>query len=246
MLLEPAIRFAPDLAVGALNDRYRGAPAEDVMHAALRLYAGGIAVVSSFGAESAVLLHMAAEINPHVPVLLADTGMLFPQTLAYQEELAAFLGLTDVRRISAAAEDLRRRDPYAALNITDPDRCCRIRKVEPLERALERFGATVSGRKRFQAATRADIRPFETDRGGRIKVNPLADWSARDLAAYMDRHALPRHPLVAEGFPSIGCVPCTTRVAEGEDPRAGRWRGRDKVECGIHFSPEGHVQRSAT
>lgn len=244
MLLEPAIRFSPDLAVGALNARYDGAPAEEVLHAALRLYAGRIALVSSFGAESAVLLHMAAQINPHVPVLMIDTQMLFPQTIRYQQELSAWLGLTDVRRISLDAETLRRRDPYGALHLSDPDACCHLRKVRPLARALEPFEAQISGRKRFQSGTRAEMRLFEADGAGRIKVNPLADWGPAEIAAYMDRHALPRHPLVSRGFPSIGCVPCTTRVADGEDPRAGRWRGIEKTECGIHFEPGGHAQRS--
>lgn len=245
MRLEPAVTFAPDLAVAALNARYEGAPAEDVLHAGLRFYAGGIALVSSFGAESAVLLHMAAQINPHVPVLMIDTLMLFPQTLEYQLELSAHLGLTDVRRIGPGAEETRKADPYGALHLSNPDACCNLRKVAPLGRALGGFAAHVSGRKRFQSGTRAAMEVFETDAAGRIKINPLAAWDAKRLTAYMERHALPRHPLVARGYPSIGCVPCTSRVGEGEDARAGRWRGQDKVECGIHFGPTGQVERRA-
>ncbi|WP_284154766.1 phosphoadenylyl-sulfate reductase [Algicella marina] len=239
MLLDPSIRFQPDLAVEALNARYEGAPPQDVLHAALRFYAGGIAVVSSFGAESAVLLHMVSEINPHTPVLLIDTEMLFPQTIAYQEELTAWLGLTDVRRIRQDRAELKQRDPYGALHLSNPDACCTMRKVEPLERALQHFTASISGRKRFQAGTRVAMPLFEQERGGRIKVNPLAEWSPKEIAAYMVAHDLPRHPLVAEGYPSIGCMPCTSKVGEGEDARAGRWRGQDKIECGIHFTPEG-------
>lgn len=245
MLLEPAIRFAPDLAVPALNARYEGAATEEVLHTALRFYAGEIAVVSSFGAESAVLLHMVAEINPHTPVLLVDTLMLFPQTIAYQESLTADLGLTDVRRIRPQPDDMRRRDPYGALHLANPDACCALRKVQPLRRALSGLSATVSGRKRYQSGTRARMAVFESDADGRIKVNPLAAWGPDDLAAYMSRHALPRHPLVERGYPSIGCVPCTTRVADGEDARAGRWRGSDKDECGIHFTADGGVERRA-
>ena len=246
MRLEPAITFAPDLAVGALNARYEGAPPEDVLHAALRFYAGGVAVVSSFGAEAAVLLHMTSQINPHVPVILIDTLMLFPETLRYQEDLGAWLGLTDVRRISITREERRRRDPYGALHIANPDACCALRKVEPLERALSGFAAHISGRKRYQAGTRAAMPLFEADAAGRIKVNPLAAWSPSDIAAYMDAHSLPRHPMVAKGFPSIGCVPCTSRVETGEDARAGRWRGLAKIECGIHFPSDGSVERTAS
>ncbi len=246
MRLEPAYRFAPDLSLDALNARYEGAPAEDILHLALRYYAGGIGMVSSFGADSAVLLHMAAGINPHVPVLMVDTLMLFRETLDYQRTLARHLGLTDVRRIGLTETQAREMDPLGAMHIADPDGCCHIRKVAPLERALALFSATISGRKRFQSGTRSAMRVFEADRGGRIRINPLAGWSAAGLAAYMEAHALPRHPLVARGFPSIGCMPCTSQVADGEDPRAGRWRGQDKVECGIHFSPDGQTQRIAS
>lgn len=115
--------------------------------------------------------------------------------------------------------------------------CCWIRKVDPLDTALEPFSAWITGRKRHQASTRAALLPFEAD-AGRIKVNPLADWTGKDVTDYLERHDLPPHPLVADGYPSIGCMPCTSRVAEGEDARAGRWRGKSKVECGIHVSPE--------
>ncbi len=233
-----SISFQPDLSVVALNARYKGAPPEDILHAALRFYAGGIAVVSSFGAESAVLLHMLSEINPHAPVLLLDTEMLFPQTLAYQEELTSWLGLTDVRRISQSRRELKRRDPYGALHLTQPDACCAMRKVEPLERALSHFTASISGRKRFQSGTRVAMRHFERD-GARIRINPLAGWAPADIAAHMAQHNLPRHPLVSDGYPSIGCMPCTTKVEQGEDARAGRWRGSEKTECGIHFTAQG-------
>nr|WP_232822960.1 phosphoadenylyl-sulfate reductase [Oceanibium sediminis] len=231
--------LSPDLSVAALNARYEGAPAEDILHAGLRFWAGGIAVVSSFGADAAVLLHMAAGINPHVPVLFVDTKMLFPQTLEYQARLAADLGLTDVRRIGVARSELRRADPMGALHLRDADACCQLRKVAPLAQAMTLFQASITGRKRHQAATRADMAVFETDPAGRIRINPLAGWSAQDLADYRDRHDLPPHPLVAEGYPSLGCVPCTSRVQPGEDPRAGRWRGQSKTECGIHFGPKG-------
>jgi len=196
--------------------------------------AGPAALVSSFGAESAALLHLLSEIAPDAPVLLLDTEMLFPETLEYQRDLAALLGLTGVRRIRPARAAVAGADPAGDLHARAPAICCDLRKVQPLARALAGFGAMVSGRKRFQGGARARMPVFEADFDGRIRVNPLARWSAEDVSAHISAHHLPPHPLVAEGFPSIGCAPCTTRAAPGEDPRAGRWRGADKTECGIH------------
>ncbi|WP_395665926.1 phosphoadenylyl-sulfate reductase [Methylocella sp.] len=198
------------------------------------LFPGGIALVSSFGADSAVLLHMAAQIDRALPVLFIDTGVLFPETLAYRDRLVERLGLADVRDVGPDPDALAREDPETFLWSSDADRCCALRKVAPLERALGGFSAWISGRKRFQAATRAALPLFELDEG-RVKVNPLANWSAAQISAYLDAHALPRHELVAQGYPSIGCVPCTSKVRPGEDARAGRWRGRAKTECGLHL-----------
>ncbi|TWB42471.1 phosphoadenosine phosphosulfate reductase [Nitrospirillum pindoramense] len=195
---------------------------------------GEIALVSSFGAESAVLLHMVATIDPATPVLFLNTGKLFGETLRYRRELVAKLGLTDAREIKPLPEDVASRDADGLLWRTNPDACCRFRKVEPLNRALEGFGAWITGRKRFQAATRADLVTIEATEG-RLKINPLADWGRDDLVAYMDRHDLPHHPLEADGYLSIGCMPCTDRVAAGEDGRSGRWAGLGKTECGIHL-----------
>ncbi|MCA0320313.1 MAG: phosphoadenylyl-sulfate reductase [Proteobacteria bacterium] len=197
------------------------------------LFAGRIALVSSFGAESAVLLHMAAEADRHVPVIFVDTGRHFRETLGYRDALVTRLGLTDVRAGGPSADEARARDPWLALAEQDPDACCGFRKVAPLARALEPFAAWMSGRKRFQAETRSGLKVFEAE-GTQIKVNPLAGWGAAEIAAYAEAHDLPPHPLVAEGYPSIGCAPCTSRVAAGEDARAGRWRGTSKTECGIH------------
>ena len=216
-----------------LNAAHEGSDAETVLRAALDL--GPAALVSSFGADSVVLLHMAARIDPSVPVLFLETGMLFPETLAYQREVAAALGLTDLRLIRPSTEDLFLHDPEGDLHGRDPDLCCTLRKVRPLELALQGFDAVVTGRKRMQSASRAAMPLFEVD-GDRLRANPLAAWSGRALSDYVDAHALPRHPLVAQGYPSLGCAPCTSKVAPGEDPRAGRWRGREKTECGIHFA----------
>ncbi|WP_018181092.1 phosphoadenylyl-sulfate reductase [Kaistia granuli] len=221
-----------------LNARFAGLPARELVRRALtEIFPGRIALVSSFGAESAVLLHLVASIDRTIPVVFMDTLRLFPETLAYRDALADRLGLTDLRTIQPDAEKLAAADPHKALWMTDADACCRIRKTEPLARAMEGFDAWFTGRKRFQASTRAAIQSFEQD-GVRIKVNPLATWSVDDLKAYVVEHDLPPHPLVAAGYPSIGCVPCTSKVKPGEDARAGRWRGLDKTECGIHLGLE--------
>ncbi|MCB1333145.1 MAG: phosphoadenylyl-sulfate reductase [Roseivivax sp.] len=223
--------------VAALNARYRHHGATAVLEAALReRVAGSIAMVSSFGAESVALLHLVAMADRTTPVLFIDTHMLFAETLAYQQEVAERLRLTDVRVVRASAAALEAEDPYGALRLSDTDRCCDLRKTRPLNAALAGFDGWITGRKRYQSGTRAALEFFELEEAtGLIKVNPLAHWSAGDVRDYMDENRLPRHPLVAQGFPSIGCAPCTSRVAPGEDPRAGRWRGQEKVECGIHI-----------
>jgi phosphoadenosine phosphosulfate reductase len=184
-----------------------------------------------------VLLSEIAAVDRSVPVIFVDTGRLFAETLEYRTKLTEWLALTDVRSVGPDAGRIAEFDQHRALWMTNPDLCCHIRKTEPLERALAGFDAWFTGRKRFQSSTRAGITTFEAD-GTRVKVNPLAAWSTRDLADYQRTHDLPAHPLVARGYPSIGCVPCTSKVKPGEDARAGRWRGLDKTECGIHLGLE--------
>ena len=205
----------------------------DALACALRDYKGRIAVVSSFGAESAVLLRLVADYDPAAPVLFLHTLKHFPETLAYQRQLTAVLGLSDVRIIQPGAADLAARDPAGLLHAFDADACCALRKVEPLERALQPFEAWVNGRKRGQAATRA-VLPIVEWLDGRVKINPLAYWSADQIEAEMRLRGLPRHPLSTRGYPSIGCEPCTRPVAPGSDPRSGRWAALGKTECGIH------------
>ncbi len=200
------------------------------------LFPGRIALASSFGADSAVLLHMAAQIDKALPVLFLETGVLFPETLAYRDRLIELLGLSNVISIAPSKTLLAAEDPETFLWSSDPDRCCEIRKVIPLAQALEGFDAWINGRKRFQASTRAALPLFETEEK-RIKINPLANWTGARILAYLDAHELPRHELVAKGYPSIGCLPCTSKVKSGEDPRAGRWSGKAKVECGLHTKP---------
>ena len=221
-----------------LNQRFAALPTAGMLRTLFsERVLGEVAVISSFGADSAVLLHLIAEVDPSIPVVFLDTGKHFAETLAYRQELVAALGLTDVRVLTPDPTTLAARDAEGVRWSYDPDGCCAIRKVEPLARALAGFDAQLTGRKGWQSATRADLPRFELDQasgGGRLKVNPLVDWSPADIEAYFAAHDLPHHPLVAEGYPSIGCGPCTSRVRPGEDPRAGRWRGSDKVECGLH------------
>ena len=219
--------------VRELNARFRHHSATDVMQAA-RFETGRTALVSSFGSESVILLHMVAITDPSLPVLFIDTEMLFTETLVYQQEVTERLALKNVRIIRTA--NTAAYDPHRALHKTDPDACCALRKTRPLQDALRLFDAWITGRKRFQAGTRAALEFFELeDETGRIKINPLAHWAPEDVQQYMTENRLPRHPLVAKGYPSIGCAPCTSPVRDGENPRAGRWRNQDKDECGIHF-----------
>jgi phosphoadenosine phosphosulfate reductase len=220
--------------VARLNAELRDAEPQAILRAAIEHFGDKVALVSSFGAESAVLLHMAAQIKPDMPILFLDTGMLFGQTLDYRKQLVARLGLTDVRDLRPQFQDLAVHDPSADLWKTDTDACCHIRKVLPLDRALEGFDGWITGRKRFQGGDRLRLQVVEQGES-QIKFNPLANWTKADLDAYASEHDLPAHPLVAFGYPSIGCWPCTAPVEEGQDTRAGRWAGSDKTECGIHL-----------
>ena len=226
-----------------LNRMFRGAETGELLDAVLKQgIAGDIAVVSSFGAESAVLLHMVAEIAPDAPVLFLETHKHFPETIAYRDQLVAHLGLTNLQILEPDPVELAKKDDNGLRWSWDPDGCCEIRKVKPLAKALSGFDASLTGRKSFQTSDRANLPRFEIDRTdtqGRLKVNPLIDWSPDDIEAWFIKHGLPRHPLVAEGYPSIGCSPCTSKVAPGEDPRSGRWAGLDKTECGIHLETSG-------
>jgi phosphoadenosine phosphosulfate reductase len=201
-----------------------------------RALAGRTALVSSFGAESIVLLDMVASVDPATPVIFLDTGKLFPETRAYREAVTRQLGLRDVRIVRPALGMLAPSHPDEDLWRRDPDLCCAIRKTGPLRAALASFVAWITGRKRFQGGVRSALPTIEGDPAtGRIKINPLAPWSIEDVREYQRLGHLPPHPLVARGYRSIGCVPCTCPVGLAEGPRAGRWPGLDKSECGIHL-----------
>jgi phosphoadenosine phosphosulfate reductase len=217
-----------------LDRALRAASPAEVIAAALEAVGRDrLALVSSFGTESAALLKVMADVDAAIPVIFLDTGWLFEETLAYRDVLIAKLGLRDVRSIKPAEQALEREDPERELWFSDPDACCRIRKVEPLARALKPFDGWINGRKRFQGGARAAIAVVEAD-GARLKFNPFANVSRQEIEAIYAQAKLPPHPLAAAGFLSVGCMPCTSRTSPDEDTRAGRWRGRPKTECGIH------------
>ena len=231
---DPAVKARLEELQAAAKDM----DASGILRLALKEFDGKIAVESSFGAESSVLLHLVAQINPNTPVIFLNTGKLFGETLRYRDRLQDALGLGDIRSLAPSMAERNAADPDGTLWSRDTDACCNFRKVIPLKRALEPFAAQITGRKRFQTKERADMQPVEYY-NGRFRFNPLWQWAPADLEAYMTEHNLPRHPLVEDGYPSIGCMPCTRRIQAGEDYRAGRWSGLDKDECGIHVGVDG-------
>jgi phosphoadenosine phosphosulfate reductase len=225
-------------------ETYAGLEGKPLIEALLRDFPGKVVLVSSFGAESAVLLHMAAEVDPDLPVIFLDTGKLFWETRRYRTELVERFGLTNVRTIRPDAGDLARQDPDGTLHSRAPDFCCHIRKTLPLERALSGYDVVISGRKRFHGGERTNIATVgRVD--SRLKAEPLAGFSPADLRRYAAEHRLPSHPLAARGYRSIGCLPCTIKGGSDADPRAGRWAGQDKTECGIHWTHNGRPIRVA-
>ena len=183
---------------------------------------------------------MVSHISPSTPVFFLDTAQHFPETLAYRQKLVARLKLSNVRDIVPEVSEVTQLDPYGNLHDRDQDACCHLRKVRPLERALSGIEARITGRKRFQSRDRRATSTIGWS-GDHISVNPLAGWTAEAIKTYILEHELPRHPLSAQGFASIGCKPCTTAVLPGEDHRAGRWRNSEKTECGIHLGSNGRL-----
>jgi phosphoadenosine phosphosulfate reductase len=232
--LSPSFR-APSLEEQAaeLDREAQTLPAEAIVARAIKEFRGRIALVSSFGAEAASLLHIVSRVDPATPVIFLDTGKHFAQTISYRQDLARDLGLTDVRDVRPITEDAAREDPRGDLWRRDNDACCALRKVRPLETALAGFDAWFTGRKRVHGSLRAFL-PIVEAAPPQVKINPLARWTGEDVEAYAAKNGLAPHPLVSQGFASIGCWPCTAPIAKGDDPRAGRWRGLAKTECGIH------------
>ena len=229
--------------LNAIVEGHAGLEGRELVSAVIRNAKGRVALLSSFGAESSVLLHMVSEIQPDLPVLFLDTLKLFPDTIAYREQLARELGLTNVQNIVPDTDDLIRVDANGILHQQDKDACCHVRKTLPMQRAFADYDVIISGRKRFHGATRENLE-FISVQGGKIKVEPLASYTALDLHNYMQVHHLPSHPLKLQGYHSIGCEPCTIVGGTDNDPRAGRWAGTEKTECGIHFSASGKLIRT--
>lgn len=211
----------------------------EIIERAFDVFQERLCIVSSFGAELVVLLHLVAEVKPDIPVIFLNTGKLFGETLRYRDRLQQVLGLTDIRSIAPSAHDLNQSDQDGDLWSRDTDSCCHLRKVLPQARAIAPFEALITGRKRFQTRERESLKALEMHADGKFRVNPLAKWSLDDIRAHIESHDLPRHPLVKDGYLSIGCMPCTSRVQEGQNYRSGRWAGQDKDECGIHLNVDG-------
>lgn len=231
---DPPAGAAPDAALTAMARQL--ATQDFLAHIVRQRHAGRTALVSSFGTEAAVLLHMVAAIDRTTPVIFLDTGKLFGETLRYRDHLMRRLGLTDLRTIEPDERRIAEIDCAGDLWRRDANACCALRKVEPLQRALTPFAAWINGRKRFQGGARAALPVVEMAQG-RVKINPLANWTAGDIERYFAAYRLPRHPLQQDGYTSVGCTPCTDRTMAGENSRAGRWRGQSKTECGIHLPP---------
>lgn len=228
---------ALNIRAKTLNAQYRGHGAIAILEGVLRDTAPNkTALVSSFGAQSVVLLHMVSMVDRTLPILFIDTQMLFRETRNYQIALCALLGLENLQIVTPRNAMLAMHDPVNDLHQFDPDKCCDLRKSVPLEHALQGFGNWISGRKRFQGGSRTLIEHFEVD-NRRLKINPLAHWGPQEVTTYIEENRLPKHPLIARGYASIGCAPCTSPISAGENPRAGRWRNHAKTECGIHLSP---------
>jgi phosphoadenosine phosphosulfate reductase len=199
-------------------------------------FAGEIAIASSFGAEAVALLALAAEVDPATPVIFLDTGKLFDETLAYRDLVVERLGLTGIRSVGPDIVDIAATDPGGQLWRTNPDACCFLRKVTPMVQALTPYAAWVTGRKRFHGGDRRHLPPVEAADGW-VKINPLADWTRRDVFQFIARRGLPKHPLLERHYVSIGCAPCTKPVTSADgDIRDGRWSGQAKAECGIHLA----------
>ena len=242
--LKSDFRLALEAGAQALDAALAGLDAaRAIRRLVAEIYPGEACVVSSFGAESAVILHLVAQAAPETPVVFLDTGKLFEETLTYRDRLSAHLGLRDVRSLKPNPDHLAADDPDGRLHLSNPDLCCHIRKTAPLIAALRPFKVWISGRKRHHGGARAALPRVEIQ-DGKLKLNPLYDWSREDIETYFQRHDLPAHPLVAQGYPSIGCEPCTVHQTDPKaDPRAGRWAGSKKTECGIHISADGVITR---
>ncbi len=226
-----------DLDIAALNGCLADRPAADILAWAWETLGPAVVVSSSFQTQSLPLLHLVSLVCPSMPIIFIDTGFHFPETLAFRDDLARRYGL-NIRVVGPQIEQAELFRRYGeGLYRQDPDLCCHLNKVEPMQRALAGQRGWISGVRHDQTANRARLRILEPQPDGPLKVHPLLGWTKADLWTYINRHDLPAHPLLAQGYPSIGCAPCTRPVAAGEDERAGRWTGTGKTECGLHLNP---------
>lgn len=224
------------LNLESLNERLVEERPEEIIRWAIGKFSPKIALASSFQTESVVLLHMISQINSAIQILFLETGYHFQETHTFKRDIVNLLGLTNVVDLKADSEQ------HEALNVKhqgkpyelDSDQCCQINKVEPLDEALKRLDAWISGIRRSQSGTRKEIKIVEEYEGGLFKINPLANVTTEEMWQYLQHHNLPRHPLFDEGYLSIGCWPCTKPIQPGDHERSGRWSGRERIECGIH------------
>jgi len=221
-----------------LEQKYADSSIELLFKGIIQDFSGRVALLSSFGAEAAILLYYASQVDKGFPVIFLNTQKLFDETIEYKELLVEKFGLTNVKNIYPDYVDLSRNDPDGDLWRKDAKQCCTIRKVIPLGRALQNYDAWITGRKRYHGGIRSHL-PFVEKSDGKIKINPLADWTKEDIVTFFKDKKIPPHPLVASGYTSIGCTHCTNKREGDNDPRGGRWAGQDKEECGIHLNEDG-------
>ncbi len=237
-----AVNVSPELIaeLKSLSDSLESKQPQEVLAAALERYAPKIVLACSFGAEDVVLVDMVHRINPSVPLFYLDTDFLFPETYATRDRIVQHYDLkpAQVLQVKSLLTPERQAEQYGeALWSKEPDRCCQLRKVEPLTRVLKGFDAWITGIRRDQAPSRANAGLIEWDHKFElVKVNPLARWSWADVWSYIRVYEVPYNPLHDQNYPSIGCTHCTAPVASGDDPRAGRWKNFAKTECGLHKS----------
>ena len=235
--------MAKTLDVDKLNDQFEKIQPQEILRWAIEEFRPRIALTSSFQTESVVLLHMVSQINPSLKIFFLETGWHFKETLDFKNEVVKHLGLTNVINLKA---DSKKKETFDAQTggkpyEVNPDYCCQINKVQPLEEVLKDLDAWISGIRRSQSRARKDIKILEEYQSGLFKINPLANVTSGDIWWYIKEHNLPKHPLFDKGYLSIGCWPCTKPVQPGDDERSGRWAGKEKTECGIHtfMKPKG-------
>ena len=224
----------PGLDIAHFNARLGQFSTGEILRWAWETFKPKIVTSSSFQTQSVPLLHIISRVCPQMPVLFIDTGFHFVETLAFRDELRARYGLNIVVVHPTVSKSQLLAKYGEGLYRRDPDLCCYINKVEPMQRMLTGMRAWVSGVRRDQTAQRKNLHVLEAQRSGLLKIHPMLNWTQEEIWEYIERYRLPHHPLYPAGYLSIGCAPCTRPVSAGEDERAGRWAGTGKTECGLH------------